>query len=406
MESSNNLRLVHCKILTPFQMFDNGSVTITKGKIIEVSHAGPEMPGTQEILDLKGAIVIPGFVDLHCHGALGIDFMSDSEEAVQKAAWFHLQHGTTSILPTSLASPFPALLSMLKTMQNIMRKGTAPNIAGVHIEGPYLSELQCGAQDTRYLKNPDSEEYQAILEFYSIIKRWTIACELPGALDLGRTLVRLNILPSIGHSNAQYSEVVAAISSGFKLVTHLYSGTSMVTRRHGLRYPGVVESALLLDDLAVEIIVDGMHLPDALVQLVFKVKGPDNVIMVTDAMAATGMGDGVYRLGNVESGQDVSVHDGVAWAASGEAFAGSIATADHVLRKAVLWAGIPFRDAIISLSATPAKLAGIDTRVGSLEPGKDADMVVLDKNLEVQMVISKGRIIYPGGLHGFIHSAS
>lgn len=405
MEACKDLRLTNCKILTPFEMLEEGSITITEGKIAEVNRGISEESGSLKTLDMRGALVIPGFVDLHCHGALGEDFMSASEEAVQKAAWFHLQHGTTSLLPTSLSAPLPAILSMLKTMQSAMQNGTVPNLAGVHIEGPYLSELQCGAQDTRYLKNPDPEEYYKILEFSSIIRRWTIACELPGALELGRILARLGILPSIGHSNAQYSEVVEAVSSGFRLVTHLYSGTSLVTRKRGIRYPGVVESTLLLDTLAAEIIVDGMHLPEALVQLVFKIKGADNVIMVTDAMAAAGMGDGIYRLGDAESGQDVSVHDGVAWTSSGEAFAGSIATADHLLRKAVLWAGISLKDAVTSLSATPAKLAGIYKRTGSIEPGKDADILILDDNLEILMVIAKGRIVGSGGSYGSISSS-
>lgn len=399
MEAFKNFRLSNCRILTPFEMVEGGSITITNGKIVEVNGKTCKASNGLETLDMHGAFVVPGFVDLHCHGALGEDFMSANEEAVKKAALFHLWHGTTSLLPTSLSAPLPALISMLKSIQSVMQKGIAPNLVGVHIEGPYLSKLQCGAQDSRYLKNPDPEEYLKILEFSSIIRRWTIACELPGALKLGEILSQRNILPSIGHSNAQFSEVVDAVSSGFRLVTHLYSGTSLVTRKQGIRYPGVVESTFLLDDLAAEIIVDGMHLPAALVQLVFKIKGADNVIMATDAMAAAGMGDGVYRLGDAETGQDVSVHDGVAWTSSGEAFAGSIATADHLLHKAVLWAGISLKDAVTSLSVTPAKLADLYSRTGSLEPGKDADILVLDDNLQILMVIAKGCIVRSGGFY-------
>jgi N-acetylglucosamine-6-phosphate deacetylase len=207
-----------------------------------------------------------------------------------------------------------------------------PELLGLHLEGPYFSMEQRGAQDPRFIKNPDREEYMKILDYSGDIIRWTVAPELEGALEMGRELKSRGVLPSIGHSNAIYEDVQRAFENGFTHVTHLYSGMSMVRRINAYRYAGVVESAFLIDDMTVEIIADGKHLPQSLLKLIYKIKGPDRICLVTDSMRAAGMPDGEYILGSLRTDQKVVVEDGVAKLPDRSAFAGSVATADRLVK--------------------------------------------------------------------------
>ncbi len=323
--------------------------------------------------------------------------MDGSEEAVLTACRTHLHHGTTAVVPTTLTSTFKELLSVLAIIEKVRENqglaGELPEILGVHVEGPYFSPEQKGAQDPQFLKHPDPREYGDVLDSCPWIVRWTVAPELPGALAMGRELARRGIVASIGHSNAVYDEVVEAARNGYTLVTHLYNGMSRLVRKNAIMYPGVVESALLLDELSVEVIADGMHLPPSLLELVFKVKGPDRVCLVTDSMRAAGLDVKESILGSLANGRRVIVQDGVAWLPDRSFFAGSVATADTLVRMMRAVRGVSLPQAVRMITLTPARIMGVQARKGSLEPGKDADLVLFDDDLRVHLVMVRGKIV-------------
>jgi N-acetylglucosamine-6-phosphate deacetylase len=389
-------------ILTPFREITGGGLLIKGGVISEVLEteqdvckAESNLMAAQEdskIIDAGGNYIAPGFIDIHTHGAGGHDFMDGTVEAILEAARAHMRHGTTSLVPTTLTS---SLEDLFKTLDNFKKAGEyqdGPELLGIHLEGPYFSMEQRGAQDPRFIKNPDREEYMKILDSSKDIIRWTVAPELEGALAMGRELKNRGVLPSIGHSNAIYEDVQRAFENGFTHVTHLYSGMSMVRRINAYRYAGVVESAFLIDDMTVEIIADGKHLPQSLLKLIYKIKGPDRICLVTDSMRAAGMPDGEYILGSLKSGQEAIVEEGVAKLPDRSAFAGSVATADRLVKTMVEIAGVPLIDAVRMMTSTPARIIGAADRKGALVPGKDADIIVFDERINIKTVITRGTV--------------
>jgi N-acetylglucosamine-6-phosphate deacetylase len=265
---------------------------------------------------------------------------------------------------------------------------------GIHLEGPYFAYEQRGAQDPRFLRNPDPKEYLEILDRSDDIARWSIAPELPGALAFGRELVKRGIQPAIAHTNAIYEEVLDAFENGFRHITHFYSCMTGITRRNAFRYAGVIESGYLIDGMTVEIIADGVHVPESLLKLIYKIKGPENIALVTDSMRAAGMPEGRSILGGLKDGQEVLVEDGVAKLLDRTAFAGSVATADRLVRTMHQVGEVPLIDCVRMMTATPARIAGIDNRKGSLLPGKDADIVIFDENINIKTTIIEGNVIY------------
>ena len=268
------------------------------------------------------------------------------------------------------------------------------NFLGLHLEGPYFSYNQRGAQDPKYLRNPEPEEYNEILKRSNNIIRWSIAPELKGALELGDVLKSKGILASIGHSDALYDEVVKAHEHGYNHITHLYSCMSTITRRNAYRYAGVLEAAYMIDDMSVEIIADGIHVPQALLQYVCKFKPHHLIALCTDSMRAAGMPDGIYNIGSLTNGQKVIKENGVAKLLDRSAFAGSVATSDLLVRTMIKLAGLSVHKAVQMMSYNPSKILGIDNKIGSLAVGKDADIIIFDRNIDIQKTFVKGRMIY------------
>lgn len=388
------VKIINGKVITPYRIINNGIVTFEDGKIIDVSKNGIDLEGCT-VIDAQNNYVSPGFVDIHTHGGGGFDFMDGTCEAYLGAAEKHAQHGTTSMVPTTLTSTNEELentFNVFKAAKALNKKGA--RFIGIHLEGPYFAMSQRGAQDPRYIKTPLKEEYEEILGWSKDIVRWSAAPELEGALEFGRFIKSRGILPSIGHSDAIYEQVLEAYENGFTHITHLYSGMSGVHRRNAYRYAGVIESAYLIDDMTVEMIADGIHLPPCLLQLIYKIKGPSSIALVTDSMRAAGMPEGESILGSLKDGQKVIVEDGVAKLLDRSAFAGSVATTDRLVRTVVYQAGIPLIDAIRMMTITPAEIIGVGSKKGSLVEGKDADIVIFDNDINIKMTIVEGQMVY------------
>jgi N-acetylglucosamine-6-phosphate deacetylase len=390
---SESVKIINGNIITPYRVIPGGTVLITGDTITAISEEDIDVDAT--IIDAGGNYVAPGFIDIHVHGGGGFDFMDNTPEAFREIARTHARYGTTAMYPTTLTSEREDLIATLEVFEKIQKEEpTGAQLMGMHVEGPYFAPSQRGAQDSRYIRNPDPEEYKEIVNHSSFIKRWSAAPELPGAIEFGRYLKQNGILPSIAHTDAIYEEVEEAHESGYSLVTHLYSCMSGVTRRNAFRYAGVIESAYLLDSMDVEIIADGIHLPAALLKLVYKIKGPENIALVTDAMRGVGLPDGTSILGNLKNGLKVLIEDGVAKLPDRSAFAGSVATADRLVRNMVQMADVPLMDAVRMMTTTPARIMGIDDIKGSLVQGKDADLVIFDSDIKIQKTIVKGKVIY------------
>lgn len=372
------------------------TVVCENGKISSVSKSDEiTVREGDQVIDAQGNYVSPGFIDIHTHGGGGHDFMDSTVEAYLGAAETHAKYGTTALLPTTLTSTTDELINTFAVYKEAVKQNTkGAKFLGLHLEGPYFAYNQRGAQDPKYLRNPDPKEYNYILEQTDDIVRWSLAPELEGAPEFGKVLIKNNILPSIAHSDAIYEEVEKAFAAGYSHITHLYSGMSSVTRRNAFRYAGVVESAYLIDDMTVEIIADGVHLPKSLLQFVYKFKGANKIALCTDSMRGAGMPEGKSILGSLQNGQEVIIEDGVAKLPDRTAFAGSVATADRLVRTMVQLAEVPLVDAVKMITLTPAKIMKIDNKKGSIRRGKDADLVIFDENIKVLTTIIEGNVIY------------
>lgn len=394
MDYLNNIKITNGNIITPFGIIPGGTLLVTGGVISAISETDIEFDAALHI-DAQGKYVSPGFIDIHVHGGGGYDFMDATETAFLEIGHTHVRYGTTSMLPTTLTGTKE---SMLETL-DIYEKAHAKNLhgaqfLGMHLEGPYFAMSQRGAQDPRFIRNPDPAEYQDILARHSCIKRWSAAPELEGAIEFARYLKSKGVLPALAHTDAIYDEVLAGFNNGYTLATHLYSGMSGVTRRNAYRYAGVVESAFLIDGMDVEIIADGAHLPAPLLQLIVKIKGTDRIALITDAMRAAGTMVEVSVLGNIHTGLPVIVEDGVAKLPDRNSFAGSVATADRLVRTMVDIGGVTIAAAVKMMTATPARIMGLQDKIGELVVGKSGDLVIFDDRICIATTIIKGRVVY------------
>lgn len=388
-------RIFNGRIITPYRIIGDGYVLVEDGKITEVGRGNPDIDGCTRI-DAGGRYVSPGFIDIHTHGAGGYDFMDGSTEAFTDAAKMYGRHGATLIFPTTLTSTDELLFKTFDLYREACAGRTCgAAFGGLHLEGPYFAPSQKGAQDPRYLRNPVADEYMEILDRGDgIIARWSLAPELEGAGNLGRELVRRKIVPGIAHTDATYGEIQEAFENGFRLLVHFYSCMSTIRREKGYRIAGVTESGYGIDEMDIEIIGDGIHVPPDLLKLAYGIKGAEHIALVTDSMRGAGMPDGEYMLGNCRDGQLVKVTGGVAKLLDETAFAGSVATMDRCVRTMYREAGVPLCDAVRMATSTPARIMGISDAKGTIAPGMDADLTVFNDNIEVAFTMSGGNIIY------------
>jgi N-acetylglucosamine-6-phosphate deacetylase len=381
------------RVYTPFRLIENCSLLVEEGKIKIIGVSGTiKHEKYMEIVDGEGLLILsPGFIDIHIHGGGGADCLEGNRQALETIARCHARGGTTSFCPTITTAPLEIIFKSLEAIQEAYFSfiGGA-RIIGAHVEGPYFSENQKGAQNSDFLRLPSQEDLEMFLSYQKVIKRISLAPELPGALDFGRRISEAGIMVAIGHSNATYDEVLLALENGFSHITHIYSAMSGVSRINLYRVAGVIESALLLDEFTVEMIADGKHLPPHLMHFVIKNKGLGQVCVITDAMEAAGMPEGEYKIGGLE----VIVEDGIAKLKDRSAFAGSVATMDLLLKTLVWQVGLPIGEAIQLMSFNPAKFLNLEHRQGVIAQGKDADLVILDQDLEVKMTLVQGKVVF------------
>lgn len=374
-------------VITPNEKI-RGGVIVENDKIVQIFEG--ELSDTcDQVYDVEGRYITPGFIDLHTHGGGGFDYTDSTVEAYTTAARVHLKHGTTALMPTITTCPHDVLTKSLDAYKKAELQENMPMFIGAHLEGPYFSPEQAGAQDPDHIRNPDKTEYIPLLDQYPIIRRWSVAAELPGALEMGLELSKRGVVASVGHSDALYEDMRRAADYGYTLLTHFYSGMAGVRRINAYRHSGAIESGYLIDDFAVEIIADGHHLPESLLKLIYKSKGSAQICLVTDSVSGAGMPEGwTSALGGV----DFIIEGGVAKLPDRSAFAGSVTTANNLIRTMVEIAEVPICDAVKMLTLTPARIAGVADRMGSLVPGKLANIAVFDREYQVSHVMVDGKM--------------
>lgn len=384
---------VNARVILQERILEKGAVRIKGGIITDVFDTAYTILPDDEIIDAKGLYLSPGFIDVHIHGGGGGYFMSADPEEIDKVCKMHLKHGTTSMTPSLSSAPKQLLTNAMDAVNAYAQTVTErPNFLGFHLEGPYLSPKACGAMQDGYLRNPDPEEYLDLAERYNIV-RWALAPELPGAIEMIQALNRRGIRTSIAHSDALFEDAMKAYEAGTQCVTHFYSLTSTVRRINAYRYAGTLELAYLMDDMWVEVIADGKHLPEALLKLIYKLKGSDRIMLVTDGISAAGWETAECDAYS-QTGMPIIIEDGVAKLPSRQAFAGSIATTDRIVRTMIRLGGASIVHAVKMVSANPAKHLGVFNRKGSISVGKDSDLILFDEDIRIHRVYVGGKQLY------------
>lgn len=357
----------------------------TNGPLIEAFDRDDEQPHPgEETIDCAGKTIVPGFVDLHAHGGGGASYLGGDPNAIETAASFHRAQGTTRMLASLMAAPVDELE---RTLDHLASAVESRLIAGVHLEGPFLSPSHCGAQDSRYLREPDVELLAHLLAVgRGCVRLVTIAPELPGATALITLVREAGALVALGHTDATFEEANAAIDAGATVATHLWNAMRPVHQRD----PGVIVATLLRDEVSCELIADGVHLQPAIIQMTAELVG-NRMVLVSDATAAAGSRDGLLHLGSV----DVNVSSGVARVVGSGAIAGSTMTLASIVRYAATDAGIALVDAVRAASTLPARLIGLADECGVIAPGRPADLVLLDEALVTDRVMVEGRFVAP-----------
>ncbi|WP_369213506.1 N-acetylglucosamine-6-phosphate deacetylase [Streptomyces flavofungini] len=355
--------------------------TVPAGRVIvDGTRIAGSAPEGAETVDLSGHWLVPGFVDIHNHGGGGASFTSGTVDDVLKGVHTHRLHGTTTVVASTVTGEMDFLAQRAGLLSELAEQG---EIAGIHFEGPFISPCRKGAHSENLLRHPDPADVRKLIDAARGQARMlTLATELPGGIDSVRLLAEHGVIAAIGHTDATYEQTVEAIDAGATVATHLYNAMPAL----GHRAPGPIAALLEDERITVELINDGTHLHPAAFELAFHHAGADRVALITDAMDAAGFGDGRYMLGPLE----VEVKDSVARLVDGGSIAGSTLTQDRAFKRSVTVDGLSVEDTVRALSANPARLLGMYDRIGSLEPGKDADLVVLDEGFGLKGVMRKG----------------
>ncbi len=390
-------------ILTPNGLVQSGVLIIEDGVILRVSpmesaglEAEPEYDYEHdhehdqeyEIIDGTGLTLVPGFIDIHSHGGGGCDTLDGTIESLEKLCLSHAAHGTTGILPTTMSVPHEILLSIVRLIDEIVgaKTSSGAEILGLHLEGPWVNPESKGAQHVAGIREPSIEELDELAKTSNgHVKMITVAPEMPGAFDLIKHAVDMGIRISLGHSSATYDQVLNAVEAGATHVTHAYNAMSGLHHRH----PGMVGAMLSCQRLTADIILDGFHVHPAAAKILMRCKGKEGLALITDATRAAGMPEGDYELG----GQKVIYRHGAVRLPDG-GLAGSALTLDAAVKYAVLELGCSLEEAIVMASSNPARIIGVDDKKGSIEVGKDADLVLLDESFNVRATIVNGNVVH------------
>ncbi|MFI8948109.1 N-acetylglucosamine-6-phosphate deacetylase [Streptomyces sp. NPDC053750] len=366
--------LAGARVVLPTGTVDDGRVIVDGTRIADTA------PPEADVLDASGHWVVPGFVDIHNHGGGGASFTGGTPEDILRGVHTHRLHGTTTLVASAVTGDLDFLARRAGVLAELAQQG---DVAGIHFEGPFISPCRKGAHDEQLLRAPDPAEVRKLIDAaHGHAKMMTLATELPGGLDSVRLLADHGVIAAVGHTDATYEQTVQAVDAGATVATHLFNAMPPL----GHRDPGPIAALLEDERITVELINDGTHLHPAALQLAFHHAGAARVAFITDAMDAAGFGDGRYMLGPME----VEVADGVARLVEGGSIAGSTLTLDRAFKRAVTVDGLPVGDVVAAISANPARLLGMSDRIGSLEPGKDADLVVLDPGFDLVGVMRRG----------------
>ena len=381
------IQIVNGKVITPQGVDRQARLVLKAGRIAEITREQGGVEGAQTI-DAQGAYVAPGCIDTHLHGGDGHDFTEATPEAFRAIAYAHATQGVTTLYPTLAVAPTTVFRQAIKACETVVSQPyEGARIEGLHLEGNYINPLLKGGQDERFIQLPDPAEYQELLESTRLIKRWTAAPELPGALEFARYAHSKGILVSLGHTAADYPTVKRAYEAGFTHATHFYNAMSGIHKQREYKHEGTIESVYLVPEMTVELVADGIHVPPAILRLVCAFKGIDRISLISDAMAAAAC----LRPEHLRLDPRMIVEDGVCKLADRSALTGSIASGIRLIQVMAEKAEIPVADCVRMAATNPARLMGIDDRKGSIEQGKDADLILFDENFRLQSVWIGGK---------------
>lgn len=382
------------KIIADGKVMKENTLSVVDGKIAAFSEL-PEFD-YQNVIDGEGALWLSaGFIDIHTHGGGGYDFMDSVAEEYALVAKNHAKFGSTALYPTTVSASEEELSATIDAFEKARDIKGGAKLVGLHLEGPYISKNQKGAMDEKYIRLPDKNEYEKLFAKSKSIKRLTIAPELCGSAELGTFMNERGVIPSIGHTDAVFSDIERAHKEGgYNLMTHLYSCMTLTQRKNAWRIAGAVEAGLYIDDMAVELIADGCHLPPEILKMVYKFKPLEKIILVTDSMRAAGLPEGIYRFGSRKNGYDVIVEDGVAKLMDRSAFAGSVATTDRLVRTMVKNAQVPIEKAVKMITENPADAMNISSEYGYLKIGRSADITIFDNDINIFYTFVDGEEVY------------
>ena len=393
------------RVVLPHAVVDGRAVLTEGGRIVAVVNGG-EVPAGARVEELGGAFLLPGLIDIHTHGALGVSFLDGDDAAFAKILGEQVRRGVTGLLATTSTAPLGDIIAALETTRNwrdapaasarpapgdARTGGPYARVLGAHVEGPYFAAAQAGAQDPANLRNPDDGSVEELLEHADVVRIVSYAPELPGAVELTRRLVSLGIVAAGGHSEASDEELQRCEAHGLSHMIHLWSGQSTTFRRDAYRVPGILEASLASETLTGEIIADGHHLPPTLLRLARRAFGPERLCVVSDATSGAGLPDGTpFAMGEM----NYVVKGGVGMMPDGSAFAGSSTLLDGMLRVLTGKVGFPLHEAVRMASLTPATVIGLGDGKGSITVGKDADLAVFSPDLEPLTTVIAGEKVW------------